>query len=489
MTGAPVSLRLIRQATTPPATESASIEDRPFTALKGIEPDDGRLAHPATLGSRRRAARPSGRLATEAHLVGFVCDLLQAPDTAVGTVTNRLGEAALLVMHGAREARPYVGRPIVVLPQSAHPAWFTAAQAVGLTPVVVPVDADGRVPIGPLTAAITDDAVLVVASAASYTHGTVDPIAWIAAACGTRVPLHVDATSGGWALAYAHLTGRLRQPWGFAVQGVTSITLDVGPERGAGADLSLLIHRSAAARRTTQLAAIGERGPLDTAAAWAPAGSLLTEITETLREVGHARCAELALDALDATAMLARGLLDVAGVTLAAHPDATTITLRADATIDIFVFADALHHRGWSTQPVLPDQGMPDQRMPMVRLQVTAAMLPLVGECLVAIEESCAEARGRGRSQVDPTLERLLDRLDPSDVDECSAGLLLDAAAVLDAADGDQRDRRASTNLLLRAAPAGVRQVLLSVLHDRLSIPVRDGAPELVVISTDENNE
>lgn len=484
MTGAPTSLRLMKQAAGPASAETAD-DDRALTTITCVEPDDGRLAHPATSGQHRKAPRPLGRDATEAQLVGFVCDLLQAPATAVGTTANGLDEAAVIVLRGAREARPHVRRPTVVLPQSAHPAWFAAAHAVGVTPVVVPLDADGRVPIGPMTAAIKDDAVLVVASAPSYTHGTIDPIAWIAAAtCARGVPLHVDAASGGWSLAYAELTGRVRQPWGFAVGGVTSITLDVGPHRGTGADLSLLLHRTPAARRTTRVAAFGPRGPLETAAAWGPAGGLLAEVAETLHEVGHERCAELALDALDATAMLAHGLLDARGITLVAYPEATTITLRADAACDIFVFADALHHRGWSTQPLLPELGRP-----MVRLQVTAAMLPLINECLSAIEEATDEALDRGRAQVDPTLERLLATLDPTDVDEYSAGLLLDAAAVLDASDAERPHRRASTNLLLRAAPPGVREVLMSLHHDRMSAPVRRGTPALVEIPPDEDED
>lgn len=487
MTGAPVSLRLMKQATATPETtaSSSTVDDRALTTVVGIEPDDGRLAHPATHGTRRGSTAPRGRAATEAELVGFVCDLLQAPDTAVGSVANGHADAALAVLRGAREARPHVRRPTVVLPDSAHPAWFAAARSLGVVPVVVPVDHDGRVPIGPLAAATKDDTVLVVASAASYTHGTVDPIAWIAAAASAKqVPLHVDASSGGWSLAYAELTGRVRQPWGFAVQGVTSVTVDVGPERGTDADVTLLLHRAPTTHRDTRLGGLGSRGALGGVAAWEPPGALLAEVAETLREVGHERCAELALDALDATAMLAHGLLDATGVTMAAYPDATTISLRTEAICDAFAFADALHLRGWSVQPLLPDSGAP-----IVRLQVTASMLAHVDVCLVAIAEAAAEAVGRGRAQVDPTLAALLERLDPQAVDPDAAGLLLDAAAVLDAADPGQPDRRSATNLLLHAARPGVREALLGAHLDRVSAPVRRGTPELVEIPSDEDDD
>ncbi len=487
MTSASSRLHLM---TTPPATvtlapsdaqdaedaEDARNTSRTLTALGGIGLDNGRLAHPATHGRARGDDRPRSRQETENELVGFVCDLLQAPEPTVGTVAAGLVESALMVLRGARDARPLVKRPTVVLPQSAHPAWFAAAAAVGVTAVLAPVALDGSVHVGPMTALIRDETVLVVASAPSYTHGTVDPIAWIAAAAGAHdVPLHVDASSGGWALAYAELAGRVRHPWGFAVPGVASITIDIGPDSGTAADLSVLLHRNGVDRRAVHAASLGPRGPLDVAATWSPPSGMLGELAETLREVGHERCAELALDALDATAQLVRGLQDLRGVSLVALPDATTITLRADTTCDIFVFADALHHQGWSAQPLFPDHGPP-----VLRLPITAAALPLVASCVAAVEEAVAEARARGRAQVDPTLERLLETLDPADVSEYAAGLLLDAAAVLDESDLEHPGRRQATNLLLKAAAPEIRATLLTFQRDRLSRPLRRGTPTLV---------
>jgi sphinganine-1-phosphate aldolase len=473
MTTATARLHLMK------STSSTASETEPgLTSLTGIDLDDGRLAHPATHGLRRGDEAPRSRQEAENELVGFVCDLLQAPEATVGTVAAGLVESALMVLRAARDARPTLRRPTVVLPHSAHPAWFAAAAAVGVTPVVAPVAADGSVQVGPMTALIREDAVLVVASAPSYTHGTVDPVAWVAAAAAAReVPLHVDASNGGWALAYAELAGRVRMPWGFAVPGVASITIDVGPDRGTASDLSVLLHRDTADRRAVHAASLGPRGPLDTAASWSPPSGVLGELAETLREVGHARCAQLALDGLDATAALAEGLLDARGVTLVARPDATTIALRADTTCDIFVFADALHHRGWSAQPLFPENGPP-----LVRVPVTAAMLPLVDACLEAIQEAAAEAQQRGRAQIDPTLERLLEQLDPADISAYAAGLLLDAAAVLDEADADHPGRRQATNLLLKAAAPEVRETLVTFQRDRLSRPLRRGVPALTFV-------
>ena len=66
------------------------------------------------------------------------------------------------------------------------------------------------------------------ASAPSYAHGVLDPVPEIAAAALERgVRMHVDACIGGWVLPFAARLGRPVTPWTFAVEGVTSISVDL----------------------------------------------------------------------------------------------------------------------------------------------------------------------------------------------------------------------------------------------------------------------
>lgn len=462
MTRAPAHLQLMRQA------DDVADSETPEPSLHPIVtsgPDDGRLAHPAT---RRRSTPAPSLHVTESRLIGFVADLLEAPEGTAGLVTAGVSEAAIAVLRGARDSHQHLKHATVVLPHSAHPAYFAAAATTGLTPIVVPVDVEGRAPLGSMTSAIRGDTVLVVASAPSYTHGVVDPIGWIAAATTARgVPLHVDATNGGWAMAYAERVGRVRPSWTFAVGGVSSIALDVGPESGAAADLTVVLHRDAVGARSFTAATL-VRGPLDLATAWTRPGAPLADVVETLHEVGHEGCSRLATEALDATAAVVDGAIELRGIQLAARPDATTVTLRADTTCDVFTLADGLQLRGWTAHPVLPEVGPP-----LLRIPVTAATLPVVDELLAALQESVYDAQDHGRASVDATLERLLQRLDPEDVSDYSAHLLLEAASTLDAADPGQPGRRAATNLLLTAAEPGVREALVAVHRERQVRPVR----------------
>ena len=92
--------------------------------------------------------------------------------------------------------------------------------------------------------------VLVVASAPSYAHGVVDPVAGIAAAAAARgVRCHVDACIGGWVLPYAARLGRDVPPWTFAVDGVTSISVDLHKYAYTPKGASLLLHRTPALRK------------------------------------------------------------------------------------------------------------------------------------------------------------------------------------------------------------------------------------------------
>src|SRR3712207_1660204 len=145
----------------------------------------------------------------ENELVGFAAELLDAPDGAAGSVTSGGTESVLLAVQSARDSRPDVARPRMVIPETAHAAFHKAAHYFRVEPVLVPVGDDFRPDPVAVEAAIDEDTVLVAASAPSYAHGVVDPVTEIAAAArGRGVRCHVDACIGGWVLPYAARLGR-----------------------------------------------------------------------------------------------------------------------------------------------------------------------------------------------------------------------------------------------------------------------------------------
>ena len=117
----------------------------------------------------------------------------------------------------------------------------------GCAPCSSTVDPDTlRADPAAMAAAVDDTTVLVVASAPSYAHGVVDPVPEIAALAAARgIRCHVDACIGGWVLP--HLDDA--PPWTFAVDGVTSISVDLHKYAYTPKGVSVLLHRTPALRR------------------------------------------------------------------------------------------------------------------------------------------------------------------------------------------------------------------------------------------------
>lgn len=414
-------------------------------------------------------------LQMENELVGFACDLLDAPGTAVGTVTSGGTESILLAVQGARDSRPDVTRPRMVMPATAHAAFHKAAHYFGVEAVMVPVGPDFRADAAAMAEAIDDDTVLVVASAPSYAHGVVDPVTEIAAAAAARgVRCHVDACIGGWVLPYAARLGRAVPAWTFAVEGVTSISVDTHKYAYAPKGTSLLLHRDAGLRRPQFFAS----------AAW-PGYTMLNATTQSTRsggpiagtwavvqhigDAGYLALAEQALAAVDAiVACVERE----PALELVVTPDSTLVTLVTDDTLDPFTLTDELVSRGWYVQPQLSFEGSG----PSIHLSVSAGTLAHVDELATALAESVAAAQAAGPVAVDEGVVAFIEALDPTALtDDDFDGLLAASGLVGTSAESDLElpTRMAEVNAMLDVASPAMREALLVAFLDRLQRPVR----------------
>jgi sphinganine-1-phosphate aldolase len=406
-------------------------------------------------------------LRMENDLVAMAGGLLDAPDGYAGSVTSGGTESILLAVLAARKASDHPS-PSMVLPTSAHAAFHKAATYLGVRAVLVDVDPDTlRADPAAIAAALDDSTVLVVASAPSYAHGVVDPVPEIAALAAERgIRCHVDACIGGWVLP--HLDDV--PAWTFAVDGVTSISVDLHKYAYTPKGVSVLLHRTAALRSThlfasadwpgyTMLNATMQStrsgGPL--AAAWA--------VTHAIGLDGYAGLARLAREATLSVAQAADG---IPGLRVLVAPDSTLVALATDGSCDVFTVADELLERGWYAQPQLSFRDLP----PTLHLTLSAATAPAVPVLLEALADAVASARAAGPVSVDPALAGLVGGIDPATLDdEGFAGLL--AAAGLAGADGSLAlpHRMAGVNALLDACPPTLREALLLGVLDRLSRP------------------
>lgn len=420
-------------------------------------------------------------LRMENDLVAWGLRLLDGPagpDGAVGTVTSGGTESCLLAVQAARDGAPHVERPRMVLPATAHPAFHKAAHYFGVEKVLVPTGPDHRADPAATAAAVDEDrdrTVLVVASAPSYAHGVVDPVPAVAGLAAERgIRCHVDACIGGWVLGYAARAGREVPPWTFAVEGVTSISVDLHKYGYAPKGTSLLLHRSAALRRPqlfssadwpgyTMLNATMQStrsgGPV--AGAWAVAHAL-----------GDEGYAALAVKALDATDRVVAGVADLDGLSVVAPPDSTLVALATAADLDPFTLCDEMLARGWHVQPQLAHQGRPAT----VHLSLSAATGDHVEELLAALADAVAAARAAGPVHVDPEVAAFVAALDPATLGDAEFDGLLAAAGLLGDGGGEGGSlalpaRMAEVNALLDLASPAMREALMVAFLDRLSRP------------------
>ncbi|KHL17240.1 glutamate/tyrosine decarboxylase-like PLP-dependent enzyme [Mumia flava] len=413
-------------------------------------------------------------LAMERDLVAFARPLFHAPDGAVGTVTSGGTESILLAVQAARDAHPDVPDPVMVVPSSIHAAFHKAAHYFGVARVSVPVDpVTKRADVGATDAAIEQHAgrvVLVAASAPSYAHGVIDPIAELAGLAAARgIRFHVDACIGGWVLPWLERAGRVAVPWDFAVDGVTSISADLHKYAYTPKGVSLLLHRDAGLRRpmffasadwpgytmlNATLQSTRSGGPL--AAAWA--------VVSFLGDDGYDR---LARHAHDGTLRLAEGVAAIEHLDLAAPPDSTLLAVTTDESCDVFTLSDAMLERGWFVQPQMAYGDLPAT----LHLTISAATADQVGDFLTDLTDAVSEAVAQGPVVVDEQLAAAARAIDVATLDDDAFDGLLQLAGLSGGESGVLAlpDRMAAVNALLDVAPPRLREALLVAFLDRLT--------------------
>lgn len=415
-------------------------------------------------------------LRMENDLVGIAADLLDAPPEAVGSVTSGGTESVLLAVQAARDARPEVARPRMVLPSTIHAAFLKAAHYFGVEAVVVDVGPDFRADVAATAAAVDaapDDTVLVAVSAPSYAHGVVDPVEEIAAHAAARgIRCHVDACIGGWVLPYAARVGRPVRPWTFAVEGVTSISVDLHKYSYSPKGASLLLHRTPALRRPQYFARADWPGytMLNSTMQSTKSGGPLAAAWAVVRAIGEDGYRELTRRTFDGMDALVHGIDALDGVEVLVAPDSTLLAFTTDGSCDVFTISDEMKQRGWYVQPQMAFGGSPAN----VHLTLSAATAPLVPEFLDALAASVAAARAVGPVTVDPGIADYLDALDPDALTDDDFDGLLAAAGLIGGGEGLALPARmAEVNAMLDHARPRLREALLVAFLDRLQRPVR----------------
>jgi len=291
----------------------------------------------------------------ETEVVGWVAGLLHAPEP-VGTLTSGGTDSIHLAVKVARDharAERGIAEPVLVTPDTCHPAFDKAAHTLDVEQVRVPVlAATGTVDVAAMAdivAGLDGRAGLLVASAPNYPYGVVDDVPAVAALAAEHgVLCHVDACLGGMLLPFWERIGRPVAPWDFRVPGVTSISADVHKYGYSIKGASALLHLDRRQLRRQWFVTDAWPGGI-----YGSPGSAGTRPGPPIA-AAWAAMAFLGLDGYDAKAVALAGVTDamVAGIDAieglgVTHPPAVSVLEISSATLDLGAVGDAMDERGW----------------------------------------------------------------------------------------------------------------------------------------------
>ncbi|MFI5035129.1 MAG: pyridoxal phosphate-dependent decarboxylase family protein [Acidimicrobiales bacterium] len=190
------------------------------------------FAHFSHVNTLQRDMCPSATK-FEAEVVAMTLDLLGAGALTEGAPAGLLtsggsGSIAHAVLAYREANAQRTGRPNMIKPETAHPAFAKAGHLFGVEMRVAPVDpVTTRVDLDWVADHIDADTVAVVGSATNYGYGTIDPITELGRLALDRgVGLHVDGCLGGFILPFGRELGYPIEPFDLAVPGVTSLSAD-----------------------------------------------------------------------------------------------------------------------------------------------------------------------------------------------------------------------------------------------------------------------
>ena len=400
-------------------------------------------------------------LELETEVVGIAANHLHGDDEVVGNFTSGGTESCMLAVKTARDharATRGITAPEVVLPETAHAAFSKGAHYFGVERIEVPVVEDTfRADPQAIADAITDNTVLVVASAVSYAHGVVDPIPEIAAICKERgVLLHVDACVGGWLLPYYERLGAEVAPFDFRVDGVTSISMDFHKYAYTPKGASCILYRDRDLRRHQLYACASWTGytVINPTIQSTKSGGPVAGAWATLQFLGDEGYLDIARRTKEATERILAGVRELPGVRVLGEPDLSLIAFTSDE-FNIFTVVDLMKERGWYIQPQLAYGSSPAN----IHLTVTATSLERVDELLSDLGECIEQARAIPPDEGAEELLAAVADLNPADFTPEMYGSMLEMAGLGGGA--QLPDHMADINGILNALPAELREKLL----------------------------
>lgn len=292
----------------------------------------------------------------EHETVRMCCDLFNGDRNSVGVLTSGGTESLLMMIKTyrdkARKTKPWILKPEIIIPESAHSAIDKGAHYFDVKVRHAPVGADYRVDVKAVKKLINRNTILIVGSAPQYPQGVIDPIAQLGElAISYGIPLHVDACIGGFVLPFMEKLGHAVPAFDFRIPGVSSISADIHKYGYSAKGASVLLYRSMNTMKyqffiytewkgggiyaSPSFPGTRPGGPI--AAAWA-----------TMKKLGEDGYLDLTRQLIETRDYFLKELAKIPELELLVHPDATLIAFGSrHKNLSIYAVADQLQAKGW----------------------------------------------------------------------------------------------------------------------------------------------
>jgi sphinganine-1-phosphate aldolase len=302
----------------------------------------------------------------EAEIIAMTAHMLGAGQTDApfgsergicGSVTSGGSESILLAMKTYRDfarAKRNITAPEIVLPISAHAAFHKAGQYFNIQLKIVPMDADFRADVAAVEAAITPNTIALVASAANFPYGTIDPIDRMGELAAERgIGLHVDGCLGGFLLPWAEKLGEKVSPFDFRVPGVTSMSCDTHKYGYAPKGTSVVLYRGQELRRFQYFTVADWPGGLYYSPTFSGSrpGGLSAACWAALVSMGESGYLTATRKILDAVATIRKGIAQIPELKILGQP-VGPLAIASDS-VNIYQVFDQMTARRWALTGLL----------------------------------------------------------------------------------------------------------------------------------------
>ena len=162
----------------------------------------------------------------ESELIAEIGELFNGSGI-IGTITTGGSEANIIAMRIAKNLRPDIKKPEIVVPVSAHMSFEKAGDLMGFKIQKARLKENFELDLNYFESLINKNTVGVVGIAGTTSLGLIDPIEDIGQIIeGREIFFHVDAAFGGFVLPFLKELKHNIPTWDFKVKSLSSITAD-----------------------------------------------------------------------------------------------------------------------------------------------------------------------------------------------------------------------------------------------------------------------